>query len=57
MEFYMVVAWNHYYPSAGISNIKYVAPTYEKAVELAKQNEDNYDRVEVFSSYELPWEE
>lgn len=59
-EFFLVCAWDQYYPASGIRNIKYVTTDKDLAQELAaklKQPESYYDYVEVFSSYNLCWVE
>lgn len=63
MKFYMVCAWDRYYPYGGIGNIKAVFEDKEAAEryldELQNVNEKDRwklrDYYEIFSSDELPW--
>lgn len=63
MKFYMVCAWDQYYPYGGIDNIKAVFQDKEAAEryldELQNVNEKDRwelrDHYEIFSSDELPW--
>lgn len=61
MKFWMICAWDQYYPLGGINNIKLVVTgSYEdaqKALEDYKANvKYGKDYYEIFSSDELPWE-
>lgn len=58
-EFYLVCAWDRYYPDAGLGNILHATYDYDWAV--AKKDElkasGRYDVVKLFSSNQLPWAE
>lgn len=64
MKFYMVCAWDQYYPYGGIGNIKAVFDNLLSAEEYMAELQDVSesdrwklrDYYEIFSSDELPWE-
>lgn len=45
---YFIVAWDQYYPSAGLDNIKGECSDSEGAIEVAKTYCENYDHVQVY---------
>lgn len=54
-EFFIVTAWHGFYPDGGIKNIKLVTTSKEEADEKAVSLRLSFKKVEVSSSYELPW--
>jgi hypothetical protein len=63
MKFYMVCAWDQYYPLGGINNIKAVFDNLLSAEEYMTKLQDVpeadrwklRDYYEIFSSDQLPW--
>lgn len=65
MKFYMVCAWDQYYPNGGINNIKAVfdnrldAENYMQSIQDVPE-QDRWklmDYYEIYSSDDLPWRE
>ncbi len=59
MKFYLVVAWDVYYPDSGLGNIRLVTYNYEFAELKAKEIRESKnapDHVIIYDSEDLPWE-
>ncbi len=63
MKFYMVCAWDQYYPNGGIDNIKAVFDNLLDAEDYMQSLQDVPDKerwklrdyYEIYSSDDLPW--
>ena len=53
-NFYLLCAWDHYYPCGGLANIKMCANTEEELADLKAELEDEYDNVRIYHSSWLP---
>jgi hypothetical protein len=47
---YFIVAWDQYYPSSGLGNIKGESSSLEGAIEIAKMYCEGYDNVQVYDN-------
>ena len=53
-DFYLLCAWDNYYPDSGLGNIKMCANTEEELADLKAELEDEWDNVRVYHSSWLP---
>lgn len=60
MNFYLVCAWDNYYPPHGIDGIRLVTLSKKEAydyMKILKAKVYPHDHVQVFQSSDLPWSE
>lgn len=55
--FYLICAWDHYYPCSGVGNIQFATQSKELANEKKDEllREGSFDKVEVYTSADLNW--